>query len=258
MNIYIYDSYLSHKKYQSKIAKIETRITDLGLNGKIIRLGVMSSVHNSIESEIRKGAKSIVIVGNNKLFAQTINSIAKLQANQKWVENIPLGFIPVGKSDNEIAEFLGIPYDEEACNVVSARRIKKLDLGMINEYYFLTQASITTKETIVEIDKNYSINITEPGEIMIINLPIGINLPNEIKSNAQDNTLELFIKTKSSKKLSFKKKTENKSVFSFKELQVINPKHSMIIDNSLKIPTPAKIRIAKEKISLIVGKGREF
>lgn len=258
MNVYIYDSYVCHKKYQSRIAKIETRITDLGLNGKIIRLGVMSSVHNSIENEIRKGAKNIIIVGNNNLFAQTINSIAKLQANQKWIETIPLGFIPVGKNNNEIAEFLGIPYEEEACNVIAARRIKKLDLGMINEHYFLTQAIITTKDTIIEIDKNYSINITEPGEIMIINLPMGIELPNEIKSNAQDDTLELFIKTKNSKKLFLRKKIENKSVFSFKELQVINPKRPMIIDNSLKVNTPVNIKIAKEKINLIVGKGRDF
>ena len=193
MNVYIYDSYVNHKKYQSKIARIETRITDLGLNGKIIRLSVMSSIYTSIENEITKGAKNIIIVGNSNLFAQAINSIAKLKSLYTTIGDIPLGFIPIGKKNNSIAEYLGINYEEAACNIIAARRIKKLDLGMINEHYFLTQATIPTKETIIEIDKNYSINITEPGEIIIVNLPMNIKLPNEIKANAQDDTLELFI-----------------------------------------------------------------
>src|SRR3989339_363418 len=203
MNIYIYDSYVGHKKYQSKIAKIETRITDLGLNGKIIRLGVMSSIYNSIEGEVQKGAKNIIIVGNNNLFAQAINSVAKLKSLHTTVGDIPLGLIPIGKKYN-------------------------------------------------------SINITEPGEIIIVNLPMGIELPNEIKANAQDGTLELFIKTKKLNKLLLNKNKENKSVFSFKELQITNPKYPVIIDNSLKINTPVIIKIAKEKINLIVGKGRNF
>src|SRR3989339_193613 len=240
MNIYIYDSYVGHKKYQSKIAKIETRITDLGLNGKIIRLGVMSSIYNSIEGEVQKGAKNIIIVGNNNLFAQAINSVAKLKSLHTTVGDIPLGLIPIGKKYNSIAEYLGIDYEENACDIIAGRRIKELDLGMINKYYFLTQATIPTEETI------------------IVNLPMGIELPNEIKANAQDGTLELFIKTKKLNKLLLNKNKENKSVFSFKELQITNPKYPVIIDNSLKINTPVIIKIAKEKINLIVGKGRNF
>ena len=38
MHVYIYDSFLNHKKFEKIIARIETRVTDLGLNGKINRL----------------------------------------------------------------------------------------------------------------------------------------------------------------------------------------------------------------------------
>src|SRR3989339_656208 len=115
-------------------------------------------------------------VGNNNLFAQAINSVAKLKSLHTPVGDIPLGLIPIGKKYNSIAEYLGIDYEENACDIIAARRIKEVDLGMINKYYFLTQATIPTKETIIEIDKNYSINITEPGEIIIVNLPMGIEL----------------------------------------------------------------------------------
>jgi hypothetical protein len=50
MHIYIYDSFVNQKKYDSTTAKIETRITDLGLNGKIVRLGIIISVEEVINN----------------------------------------------------------------------------------------------------------------------------------------------------------------------------------------------------------------
>lgn len=259
MHVYIYDLYVNKKKFNNTITRIETRITDLGLNGKIIRLGVMSSLYDSIENELAKGAKTIIAVGNNSLLNQVINSMARLTSLSAVNKNIPIGFIPVGKDDNEIADHLGISLNEKACDILSARRVQKLDLGLINNYYFLTQATITTEGTTVEIDKNYSIEILEKGEVGIVNLPINVEMPENIKSNAKDGVLELFIKTRNTKKfLPISTGKPNQSVFSFQKLKIINSKHPVIIDNSVKIPTPVNISIAKEKINLIVGKHRSF
>lgn len=259
MNVYIYDSYVNQKRFDSSIIKIETRITDLGLNGKIIRLGVMSSLYNSIENEIKKGAKSIIAVGNNLILNQVINTVAEINSTNISHKETPVGFIPIGKKNNDIADYLGIGPEEKACNTLSARRIQKLDLGLINDsYYFLTQATITTQNTSLEIDKNYSIEIKEKGEVGVINLPTTTVLPQEINSNAQDNTLELYIKTKNSKKFLPLGLKTNESFFSFKKLKIINPKHQILVDGIVKIPTPATITIAKEKINLIVGKNRNF
>ncbi|OGF25735.1 hypothetical protein A2303_07090 [Candidatus Falkowbacteria bacterium RIFOXYB2_FULL_47_14] len=259
MHIYIYDSYVNEKRFNSIIARVETRITDLGLNGKIIRLGIMSSLYDSIENELIKGAKTIIAVGNNSLLNQVINSVARLTALNSVNKNIPIGFIPVGNKDNEIADHLGISINEEACDILSARRVQKLDLGLINNYYFLTQATITTEGTTIEIDKNYSIEILEKGEVGVVNLPINVDLPDNIKSNAKDGVLELYIKTKNTKKfLPISTGKPNQSVFSFKKLKITNPKHSVLIDNSIKITTPVNITIANEKINLIVGKNRSF
>ena len=259
MHVYIYDLYVTQPKFSNTITRVETRITDLGLNGKIIRLGVMSSLYDSIENELNKGAKTIIAVGNNSLLNQVINSVARLTALNSVNKNIPIGFIPIGKKDNEIADHLGITLNEEACDILSARRVQKLDLGLINNYYFLTQATITTEGTTVEIDKNYSIEILEEGEVGIVNLPINVEMPENIKSNAKDGVLELFIKTRNAKKfLPISTGKPNQSVFSFQKLKIINSKYPVIIDNSINIPTPVNITIAKEKINLIVGKNRSF
>ncbi len=36
MHVYVYDSFLNQKKYDRILARLETRITDLGLNGKYL------------------------------------------------------------------------------------------------------------------------------------------------------------------------------------------------------------------------------
>ena len=260
MNIYLYDSFVNQKKYNNTLAQIETRLTDFGLNGKIVRLSLMTSIYETIENEIKNGAKTITAVGNNQILNQVINALARLSSTDTVNnENILLGFIPVGKSNNTIAPYLGISLAEQACDVLSARRIKQLDLGQANNHYFLTQALITSQGTTVKIDQNYSIEIMGQGEIGVANLHMSANLPSNIKTSPQDGLLELYIKTNGTKKfLKHSSRQSKHSIFSFTNLTILNNKHKVIIDNTLQIPAPVNIMIAKEKINLIVGKTRNF
>jgi hypothetical protein len=256
MHIYIYDSYVSQKKHDKELTKIEIRITDLDLSGKIIRLGTINTLYATIENEVMKGAKTIIVIGDNNILNQAINAIAKLKIQDKYPDNIPLGFIPLGKKNNNISKILGIEDSLAACDVLSARRIKKLDLGLANAQHFLTEATISTEDTNIKIDSNYSIEIIKNGEIKIINIPTSNDLPENIIPSASDGVLELFIKTRSSKFIN--NNISNESLFSFKRLNIINPKKAVLIDDSVSIPTPVNISIAKEKIDMIVGKERIF
>ncbi len=259
MHIYIYDHFLNQKKYDKILAKIETKITDLGLNGRIIRLGPTNSVYDAVENEVKRGAKTIVAVGNDYILSQVLNSMAVLESQHILNRDLPLGFIPIGSKNNEMAEYIGINYEENACNVLSARRIEKLDLGLANNNFFLSNATINSKNTVIKIDEEYSIETSTDGKIMIINLPIKTNLPENFKSSANDGVLELFISTKQNNKISFSKSSKtNQSVFKFKKLVLMNSNEPVIIDDSIKIPTPVEISIAKEKINIIVGKDRKF
>ena len=260
MHIYIYDSFLAHKKYDSTIAKIETRITDLGLNGKIIRLSMLQSLKDSIQDEIKKGAKTIVAVGDNNLLHQCINAVMSFYSGSALTSAVPVGFIPVGNKNISLANTLGIPHGVDACNILSARRTEELDLGKINHTYFLSEAIISTTGTTVRVDDNYSIEISEVGEIGIVNIVDTFELPDNYKSSAQDGHLEFCIKTKKSNKfLSIGNKEKATSVFAFNELLIDNKQNqSLLLDSVIKIDTPAKIRISKKKLNLIVGKGRHF
>lgn len=259
MHVYIYDHFLSQKKYERILARIETRITDLGLNGRIIRLGLMHNVYDAIENEIKRGAKTIIAVGNDKILNQILNSMAILESQNILNRDLPLGFIPVDKNNNKMAEYLGIENEELACNILAARRIAKLDLGLANNIFFLGQVKISAKNTVVKIDDKFTIEPVSDGQITVINLPINLNLPSNIVTNAGDDMLELLIVNKDNKNfLSKQKKAGNYTLLRFKDLLLINKNLPAIIDDALEILTPVKVTIAKEKINFIVGKDRKF
>jgi len=252
MHVYIYDSFLAQKKYDRILANIETRITDLGLNGKICRLGIMKNVYDMIENELKRGAKTIIAVGNDHTINQIINPLAN--------HNVPLGIIPVGQNNNLIATALGIEPEEAACDILSARRIIKLDLGKANNYYFLSNATINNQGTSIKINKDYSIEIMSQGETRVINLTAPDNdLPipgTQDKFDPQDGILELFIKTKISKNIL--KKITGHSIFPLKKLTIINEKLPVVLDNSIQITTPVQIGVVKQKLNVIVGRKRNF
>jgi len=274
MHVYIYDDYVNAKKYDTVLAQIETRITDLGLNGKIIRLDVMKNVAEAVASEIKRGAKTIIAVGNDQTINKIINSVALFSIRNQTEVDIPLGLITVGDKSNNIAPALGIEFGEKGCDALSARRIAKLDIGLaqvtnasgqISNFHFISQANIACQETLLEIEplkktakSKFSIEVTDPGEISIINLPTVADIPSEVNANPQDGKLELYIKTKTPKKLSQLSSKTSQSVFSSQKINVINEKRPLILDGSLKVDTPAEITVLSKKLNFIVGKERNF
>lgn len=261
MHVYIYDSFLNKKRYDNVLARVETRLTDLGLNGKIARLGPMKNIRSIVENELKRGAKTIVAVGNDQTVSQVINAMSGAEQIKMPKSSAPLGIIPIGKNNNYIASSLGIEFEELACDILAARRIEKLDLCLANNNFFISNATITSDGTILEIDKTYSIEITGRGEINIINLPAGDkNLPAKAKSSPHDGIFELFIKTKT--KGGFFKINAGavgESIFSLKKLTILNNKnYPAILDGVLEAATPVEISILKQKLNVIVGKERSF
>jgi diacylglycerol kinase family enzyme len=258
MHVYIYDSFLNHKKYDNILARVETRLTDLGLNGKISRLGIMKNIQDSVENELRGGAKTIIAVGDDNTVNRVVNAMAGM--NQIG-QSIPMGIIPIRDGYNSIAASFGIGSEEEACDILSARRIEKLDVGQANNSFFISNASIANRGTVIEMDQDYSVEVMEEGEVNIVNLATGEKpMPAKAKFDPQDGVLELFIRTKKSKGfLKLMDKEIGQSIFSLESLTIHSNKGlPLILDGSIKIPTPAEISVIKQRLNIIVGKDRSF
>ncbi|MFA6393549.1 MAG: diacylglycerol kinase family protein [Patescibacteria group bacterium] len=249
MHVYIYDTFLSDKKFARTLAKIEARITDLGLSGKVGRLGVTKKTFDLVKDEIKRGAKTIIAVGND----ETVEKIVRCMPGAKT----PLGIIPIGK-ENRIAESLGIPSELEACDILSARRVEKIGLGVIGDFYFLSKISTTSDNLKLQLDSGYSVELKRSGPVIsIVNLPTAdIALPEGFCFSPQDGLLRLLIEAREKKNVIFSRKNFE-SVFAFSKATVKSAK-PIIFNDLIKVSGAIEIEAKKNALSVIVGKNRKF
>jgi diacylglycerol kinase family enzyme len=238
MYYYIYDSYLSEKKYVSTLARIENRLTDLGINGKINRLSFLKNIRQVLEDEVKKGTKTIVVVGNDQTLNKVVNIIHDL--------NITIGYIPVGK--NNISELLNIPEAELACDTLSARIIKNVDLGKINDEYFFTTLIAGGQQATINCDDNFFLTLENKNNY--------IQISKLSSSNKFDNNkLEVLICDRKRKLL---KQTNKSCSRLFSKTIKITSKKPMSIsikDEAQVVKTPTTISVVPKKINIICGKG---
>ena len=79
--------------------------------------------------------KYILIAGGDGTVDSVVNAMAKSGIS------LPIGILPVGTA-NDFSKFLGMPSDvEEACKQILSSEVKSVDLGSINDKYFVNVAS---------------------------------------------------------------------------------------------------------------------
>lgn len=259
MYYYLHDAFLSDKKFEKHIDKIKTRLLDLEINGKHEKLTLLKSIDELINDEVKRGTTTVVVIGNDKTFLKVVDVAAR--------NNITLGLIPVGP-ENNLAQCLGIPATEEACDVLAARKVVKFDLGSANGQYFFTSLKINKNLDRLSVQKDTYKIVPQPecAEIAVYNFyfPYAeeqFNRKMKI-SSAQDEKLELAIKVKGKKKgwLSFKKNPEDMKIdsiiqgnkFDVKSFEYLPVK----LDEYKVLKTPLVVTVGDRKLSVIVGKNR--
>ncbi|NQU83487.1 MAG: hypothetical protein HQ536_02140 [Parcubacteria group bacterium] len=188
MYTYLYDSFVSDPKYAKILGNVETRITDLGIQGRIDRVSVFKNPKEILNEAMRRGSKTVVIVGNDDTVRKTIEVIPNF--------DLTFAIIPVG-SPNRIAKYLGIPEGESACDALSARIIEKIDLGKVNKKYFFSNIVIPQTSASIECNDKFSVTPEDIGSVYIHNLPFSSESfePPEDTSHPCDGILDLYITT---------------------------------------------------------------
>ena len=248
MYLYLYDSFLNHKKYSNTLARLETRLTDLGIGGKIFRLSPLRDIDQLLNDEAKNGIKTVIVVGNDKTFCDIVNIAAKL--------DVTLGLVPVGP-DNKIARALGISSSDEACNVIAARITERIDLGKANGVYFLSSISVASGERTIECENQFSLVPQEHDLVTICNLnPALAGGGNYF--NPRDGFLEVLVQPII--KGFFKKADPSQnSVVPVKEVAIRSRTSVAVTTDGKKVlKTPVEIKIVPKKLNLIVGKNRIF
>lgn len=255
MYLYIYDAFLRDKKYAKILTKIEARLTDLGIKGKIIKLSLLRNIGEVIKDALRQGARTIVAVGNDKTLTQIVNSLSDF--------NITLGYVPMA-ADLTLARILGIPPFELACEVIANRLLQSIDLGKINNIYFLSQVEAENGEIVVSHDGKYAIRSTDPGQtVRVMNL--GYAHSGSVY-NPLDGKLEITFEQSSKKTFRdrfsqlIQPREKSQSVFPMTKLKLEHADESIpvVVDGCQVMKTPAIIEIAPKQLKVIVGKERLF
>lgn len=254
MYVYFYDNFLRQKRYETVLKAMETKLTDYGIAGKIIRLQHYTNAEMLVEDEMRKGAKTIVIVGNDTTFGHVLSRAATCQ--------ITYGFLPVGP-ENSIAEVLGIPAGVESCDILARRRKLRLDVGWVNNRYFISQLHIPPSSIEVEYDESFRV-MSKSGkmELVVCNLkPFSWHAKKGTRYvvHPQDGKLEAFLRPITKSKFMHREIFEMPSIFPFEEM-VVASKIPFVVETDGKITkeTKIKIKLAKSRIETIVGKERKF
>ncbi len=253
MYVYLYDNFLREKRFATVLKLVETRLTDYGIAGKIVRLQNFTSSEGLIAEEVRRGAKTIVVVGNDSTFAKVLSRGAAYP--------VLYAFIPIGP-DNSIAEVLGIPVGEAAADTLARRRKIKLDVGWFNNRFFVSQLHIPPHPIAIEYDERFRVS-SKSGrmELVVCNLqPFRWRGPKkEYIVHPQDGKLEAFLRPVIRTGWLRREQFEDPSIFPFEEMVVSSPKPFIVeADGKVSKETKITIKLARSRIDMIVGKERKF
>jgi hypothetical protein len=243
MHCYIFDYFLGQKKYERVVATIETRLTDLGLQGKNCHVGPLKSLRSIVRDELKNNPKTIVAIGNNATFSGLVNALEGAP--------ITVGIIPVGQQ-NSLAERFGLADEDSACTALAARLIETIDLGVANGSHFVSEATITAPGTIIEINGAYTIEPTSQGMVSIVNAAINPR-PGQTPRRG---FLDVFIEGQKRGLL----KTESDVSFIQTKQVIANNLHGklFLLDETAELKPPAAFSVAKDALSVIVGRDRHF
>lgn len=114
-----------------KAAGVEFEVAVSQRKGQIVELA---------EQAVYEKCSPIIVAGGDGSIGDAANGIMQAAQSRK-VQPIPLGILPTG-SANDLVYALGLPTDlREAARVIAAGKTKAMDLGRLNDHYFVNNSA---------------------------------------------------------------------------------------------------------------------
>ncbi len=246
MNLFVYDDFVASKRHQTCVNRLETRLTDLSLSGKIIRLNNIRNIQNLILQEVRAGIKNIFIVGNNETVIKVLTPLLSDDLPDLLRNALVLSIIPIGKQNQSIAQSMGIYSSQEACNIILARLIKKIDLALADDNLFINKLELFNENIDINLFTDYTLSTIKRTDIKIYNVVDRLDLKTNTNILPDDGLLDLIINKKA-----------DLSYINFKKIKIKGAKEALL-DDYLLIKNPNFIKVSDIQINFIVSKNRTF
>ncbi len=243
---YVYDDFLSDRRFERDLGLIETELARHGIEGRIVRIALLKGSKDLIRDLVHDGVKNIVFVGNDRTLEKMMWFLPDL--------DVTVGYLPIN-GPAQVAELLGIPVGAASVGVLAARLVETLDVGKVNDRYFLTEVMLPETGAALEIEGRYRVSPSALGAIAVRNLGGSLEKGKVAPADPKDGLLEAVIQTRPDTKsqmpwnkgplqethipLSFGAIMSNEPVSVFVDGQVIKGNHFVlsIIPKKLRIVT---------------------
>jgi diacylglycerol kinase family enzyme len=241
---YVFDSFVQDGKFRSEAQRIESRLAALGIQGRQEKITILKSLTDACQKMIKRGIETLVVVGND----ETVLKVLPIAVEH----GIPLGLIPVGP-EQRIAKSLGIPIGIDACDVLSRRIMRRIDVGRAGASFFLLDA-VLPANAMVGCDEQYTVSVTDPHAAMSV-----ANIVDP-RPDAQpdDGFLTLMVRGKGQG--GWMRRHDEVSYFFTQRAEVKTTRHGeqVVLDGHHIVKTPVVLSIQPKLLSIIVGRERSF
>lgn len=248
--VYIYDDFVLDRNFEREVASLETELSTYGMSGQIGKLTLFRGAHDLVRGLVKDDVTTVVIVGNDSTLDKTMWFLPDL--------DVTIGYIPITQP-SAVADLLGIPCGVKACEILAARYVETIDMGKMNDRYFLTEVSMSQTLAGIEIEGEYTVSSQHGGSLSIRNLG-GLNNKKMDFSNAQDGLLEAVITPQAvkEKRFSWKRKTEyDPTRIAFKDGKIISKDPvEAFVDNHVVNGFEFSVSVVPKALKMITGRVR--
>lgn len=251
MFFYLYDPFVLDKKYEGLLDKVESRVIELGINGRVERLSPLRNIKELIEHGVKQGAHTVVVVGSDTTLFRTIQIAAAYP--------VSVGFIPVGTS--ELGRVFGVTDPLEACDTLSRRITKQLSLGKANQSYFLTELTMVVPAgTKFKCNDQWTITTQAAStEVAVVALGSIVGRGQNPSKLRDAITLQFHLQPVGEPGGLFRKaKVLHPTQVTLQKLVIDHPDSTVpaLLDGATTLKTPLTISVKPKAVKVIVGKGR--
>ncbi|MBB6624017.1 YegS/Rv2252/BmrU family lipid kinase [Clostridium gasigenes] len=132
---FIYNPYSGENAILEKLDEVIRIHQEAGYSLVPYRIDKTSDLIEAFSDAKDENYHYVLIAGGDGTVDSVVNAMAKCGVS------LPIGILPVGTA-NDFAKFLGIPFDiKKACMQILSSEVTTVDLGRINDKYFINVAS---------------------------------------------------------------------------------------------------------------------
>lgn len=135
----ILNPYSNRWNAQKRWPQAEAALKTSGIDFELVVSERKEHLIELAERAVRDGFSPIIVAGGDGSIGDVVNGLARVAKSKKDALG-PLGIMPLG-SANDLVYSLGLPTDlNEAAKVIAAGKTKAMDLGKVNDKYFVNNS----------------------------------------------------------------------------------------------------------------------